>query len=159
MSKSTCDLCDEYETELQVAQPVFRSYGGRGAFSGEISTIQCPEDNSLVRERVASDGRGKVLIVDGCGSVRRSLLGDQLGEKAVANRWNGIVVYGAVRDVEALEKLDLGVLALAAIPLKTDKKGAGQRDLILRFAGITFTPGHFVYADRNGLIVSPRPLD
>ena len=159
MNKSTCDLCDEYETTVQVAEPRFKGYGGRSAFSGEISTIQCPEDNSLVRERVASDGHGKVLVIDGFGSLRRSLLGDRLAEKAVANGWHGIVVYGAVRDVEALAKLDLGVLALAAIPLKTDKKGAGQRDLSLQFAGVTFAPGHYLYADRNGLIVAPRALD
>ena len=159
MTKSTCDLCDAYEGIIQIAEPVFDSYGGRSVFSGEISTIQCPEDNSLVRERVASPGHGKVLVIDGFGSRRRSLLGDQLAEKAVANGWHGIIVYGAVRDVEALEKLDLGVLALAAIPLKTEKKGAGQRDLTLRFAGATFTPGHYVYADLNGLIVAPRALD
>ena len=158
MSKSTCDLCDEYEGLIQVAEPVFKSYGGRSSFSGEISTIKCPEDNSLVRERVASPGQGKVLVVDGFGSLRRSLLGDQLGDKAVANGWQGIVVFGAVRDIEALEKLDLGVLALGVIPLKTDKQGAGQRDLALRFAGVTFVPGHFVYADRNGVIVASKAL-
>ena len=121
--------------------------------------MRCPEDNSLVRELVASDGRGKVLVVDGLGSVRRSLLGDQLGEKAVANGWQGIVLYGAVRDVEALEKLELGILALAAIPVKTDKKGVGEKALPLRFAGVTFMPGHYVYADRNGLIVASTALD
>ena len=159
MSHSTCDLCDEHEGLLQVAEPVFKSYGGRSAFSGEISTIKCPEDNSLVRERVATPGHGKVLIIDGFGSLRRSLLGDQLGEKAVANGWHGIVVFGAVRDVEALEQLNLGVLALGAIPLKTDKQGAGQRDVTLRFAGVTFVPGHYVYADRNGLVVAPAALN
>ena len=159
MTKSTCDLCDEYEGIVQVADPLFTSYGGRTAFAGQMSTVRCPEDNSLVRELVASDGRGKVLVVDGLGSVRRSLLGDQLGEKAVANGWQGIVLYGAVRDVEALEKLELGILALAAIPVKTDKKGVGEKALPLRFAGVTFLPGHYVYADRNGLIVASTALD
>jgi regulator of ribonuclease activity A len=158
MSKSTCDLCDEYESLVQIAEPLFKGYGGRSAFSGEIATIKCPEDNSLVRERVASPGHGKVLVIDGFGSLRRSLLGDQLGATAVANGWRGIVVFGAVRDIEALGKLDLGVLALGVIPLKTDKQGAGQRDLPLNFAGVTFTPGHHLYADRNGLIVSPKAL-
>jgi regulator of ribonuclease activity A len=159
MIKSTCDLCDEYEALVQVAEPIFESFGGRQAFSGQITTLRCPEDNSLVRELLAVDGRGKVLVVDGFGSRRRSLLGDQLAAKAVANGWQGIVIHGAVRDVEALEKLDLGVLALGAIPLKTDKKGLGHRDLILKFAGVTFTPGDFLYADRNGVIVAPKSLD
>ena len=158
MTKSTCDLCDEYAAIVQIADPLFKSYGGRAAFCGQMSTVRCPEDNSLVREWVASDGRGKVLVVDGFGSLRRALLGDQLGEKAVANGWQGIVINGAVRDVEALEKLDLGILALAAIPVKTDKKGAGETDLSLRFAGVTFTPGHYVYADRSGLVVAPNAL-
>ena len=158
MSKSTCDLCDEYEGLIQVAEPVFRSFGGRSAFSGEISTIRCPEDNSLVRERVASPGHGKVLVVDGFGSLRRSLLGDMLGEKAMANGWNGIIVFGAVRDIEALEKLDLGVFALGVIPLKTDKQGAGQRDVPVKFAGVTFAPGRHLYADRNGLVVLPHSV-
>jgi regulator of ribonuclease activity A len=159
MKKSTCDLCDEFEGLVQVAEPLLGHYGGRVRFCGEITTLRCPEDNSLVRELVATTGRGKVLVVDGFGSVRRSLLGDQLAAKAVANHWEGIVIHGAVRDVPALESLDLGVLALAAIPLKTDKKGVGERGVPVCFSGVTFTPGHYLYADENGMIVSPRRLE
>ena len=158
MKHSTCDLCDEFESLLQVAEPLLGHFGGRGAFCGEIVTLKCPEDNSLVRELVASPGRGKVLVVDGFGSVRRSLLGDQLAAKAVANHWEGIVIHGAVRDVAALEQLDLGVMALAAIPLKTEKKGVGERGVVVNFAGVAFTPGHFLCADENGLIVAPHRL-
>jgi regulator of ribonuclease activity A len=158
MKHSTCDLCDEFEGLVQVAEPLLGHFGGRQAFCGEIVTLKCPEDNSLVRELVASDGRGKVLVVDGFGSVRRSLLGDQLAAKAVANRWEGIVINGAVRDVAALEELDLGVMALAPIPLKTDKKGVGERGAVVKFAGVTFTPGHYLYADENGLIVAAKRL-
>lgn len=156
--KSTCDLCDEFESLVQIAAPMFRSFGGRPAFSGEIVTLACPEDNSRVREQVALPGRGKVLVVDGLGSVRRSLLGDQLAAKAVANHWEGIVIHGAVRDVTVLRGLDLGVLTLAAIPLKTEKKGSGDQGRPVSFAGVTFTPGNHIYADENGLIVAPRPL-
>ena len=158
MSLSTCDLCDEFEDQIGVAEPIFRSFGARRAFGGQIVTLRCPEDNSLVRELVASDGRGKVLVVDGLGSVRRALLGDQLAAKAVAQHWEGIVIYGAVRDVTVLRGLDLGVLALAAIPLKTEKKGSGDQGRPVSFAGVTFTPGNHIYADENGLIVAPRPL-
>jgi len=158
MMKSTCDLCDEFENLVQIAVPMFRSFGGRTAFTGEIVTILCPEDNSRVREQVALPGRGKVLVVDGLGSVRRSLLGDQLAAKAVANGWEGVVIHGAVRDVGVLRGLDLGVLALAAIPLKTEKKGLGEQGRPVSFAGVKFTPGHYVYADENGLIVAPRAL-
>ena len=158
MKKSTCDLCDEFESILQIAEAAFASFGGRHAFSGRIATIQCPEDNSLVREMVASNGRGQVLVVDGGGSLRRALLGDQLAEKAVANGWEGIVINGAIRDLEALAELDIGVMALGVIPLKTEKKGLGSRGQTAHFAGVNFTPGHFLYADDNGLIVAPRAL-
>ena len=156
--RSTCDLCDEFEALVQVAAPLFRHFGKRRAFCGRIVTLVCPEDNSRVREWVAKPGEGQVLIVDGLGSVRRSLLGDQLAAKAVANRWEGIIINGAVRDVEVLETLDLGILALASIPLKTDKKGLGEEGRSVGFAGVSFTPGHQVYADGNGVIVAPRPL-
>lgn len=159
MRQSTCDLCDEFESILQIAEAAFASFGGRHAFSGRIATVQCPEDNSLVREMVATDGRGQVLVVDGGGSLRRSLLGDQLAEKAVENGWEGIVINGAIRDVEALAELDIGVMALGVIPLKTEKKGLGSRNVTVHFANVTFTPGHFLYADDNGLIVAPRALD
>jgi len=159
MNRSICDLCDAYESLIQIAEPVFSGFGGKSAFGGQIVTIKCFEDNSLVRELVASDGRGKVLVVDGGGSKRRSLLGDQLGAKAAANGWEGILINGAVRDVEALRALELGVLALAAIPLKTEKKGLGERAVTLKFAGVEFTPGHYLYADPNGVIVAGRALE
>ena len=159
MKKSTCELCDEFESILQIAEAAFASFGGRHAFSGRIATIQCPEDNSLVREMDATDGRGQVLVVDGGGSLRRSLLGDQLANKAVANGWEGIVINGAVRGVKALAELDIGVMALGVIPLKTKKTGLGNRSLTVHFANVTFTPGHFLYADDNGLVVAPRALE
>jgi len=158
MSVSVCDLCDEYEDQVHVAEPVFTSYGCRKTFSGEIVTIKCHEDNSLVKELVASPGNGKVLVVDGGGSLRHSLLGDELAAKAVANQWAGIIIFGAIRDVEVIADLDLGVLALNVIPLKTEKRGLGDQQVPVRFAGVSFKPGAHVYADLNGVVVSDRAL-
>ena len=158
MPRSTCDICDDFPDEVKVADPLFQDFGARAAFSGRIVTIKCHEDNSRVRELVAEDGRGAVLVVDGGGSLRRALLGDQLAAKAVANGWEGIVIFGAVRDVEALCTMDIGIKALGAIPLKTDKKGIGERDVAVRFAGVDFAPGQFLYADANGIIVCAREL-
>lgn len=157
-SYSTCDISDNHPDAVRVVDPLFSDFGGRSAFHGEIVTIKCHEDNSLVREKVAEPGVGKVLVVDGGGSTRRSLLGDMLAEKAAANGWAGIVIYGAVRDIEVMETIDIGVKALCAIPLKTDKKGIGERDLTVRFGGVDFVPGQYLYADRNGILVSDGAL-
>lgn len=157
MSWTTPDLCDNHP-EVAVADPVFRDYGGNPAFCGRIVTIDCFEDNSRVRDLVATDGRGKVLVVQGGGSLRRSLLGDMLAERAVANGWSGFLINGCVRDVEALAKLPLGVKALAAFPMKTEKRGAGEVDVAVTFAGVTFLPGQWLYADGNGVIVANEAL-
>lgn len=157
MSWTTPDLCDNHP-EVAVADPVFRDYGGSLAFCGRIVTIDCFEDNSRVRDLVATDGRGKVLVVQGGGSLRRSLLGDMLAERAVANGWSGLLVNGCVRDVEALAKLPLGVKALAACPMKTEKLGKGEVDVAVSFAGLSFRPGQCLYADGNGVIVADRDL-
>lgn len=158
MTFSVCDLCDAHEDRIQVADPIFHDYGGRLAFGGQIVTISCHEDNSLVRDAVASPGEDRVLIVDGGGSLQRSLLGDQLASKASENGWQGIIVHGAIRDVEVIADIDLGVKALNVIPLKTEKRGLGERDVPVRFAGVTFKPGAHVYADLNGFIVSETAL-
>lgn len=158
MHRSTCDLCDDFPDEVAVAEPLFRDYGARERFSGRIVTIRCHEDNSRVREAVAENGAGRVLVVDGGGSLRRSLLGDQLAATAAANGWAGMLIHGAVRDVEVLAGTDLGIKALAAIPRRTDRKGAGERDVALRFAGVDFVPGEFLFADGNGVVVAARDL-
>ena len=157
MNWTTPDLCDNHP-EVAVADPVFRDYGGNPAFCGRIVTTDCFEDNSRVRDLVATDGRGKVLVVQGGGSLRRSLLGDMLAERAVANGWSGLLINGCVRDVEALAKLPLGVKALAACPVKTEKLGVGEVDVAVTFAGLTFSPGHWLYADRNGVVVAVTDL-
>lgn len=158
MSFVTCDLCDDHPENVRVCEPMFASFGGRDAFGGEIVTVKCHEDNSRVKELLATPGRGKVLVVDGGGSLRCALLGDLIGDSAVKNGWEGVIVYGCVRDVDALAELDLGIQALAAIPLKSVRKGVGEANIPVAFGGITFVPGQFVYADNNGVIVADRNL-
>lgn len=153
------DLCDEYPELVRVMAPMFRNFGARSSFGGPISTIKCHEDNSLVAQAVDEAGEGRVLVVDGGGSLRCALLGDNLAMKAANNDWAGVLVYGCVRDVDALAGIDLGVQALASNPLRSVKQDIGQRDIDLEFGGIRFVPGEYVYADNNGVIVSPEPLE
>lgn len=157
MDWTTPDLCDTHP-EVQVAEPLFRGFGGRVAFHGAITTVRCHEDNSRVRELAGMPGQGRVMVVDGGGSLRRALLGDQIAANAARNGWAGFLIHGAVRDVEVLAQLDLGVQALAAHPMKTEKRGLGEVDVPVRFAGVDFHPGHWLYADANGVIVSASPL-
>lgn len=153
----TADLSDQH-SDIEIAAPIFRSYGGVEAFSGAIATIRCFEDNSMVRTTLDSEGAGRVLVVDGGGSLNCALLGDILADKAVQNKWAGVLVYGCVRDTAALRTMQLGVRALAAHPLKSVKRGVGDTDIEVSFAGVTFIPGHYLYADTDGIIVSPKPL-
>ncbi|MBA1242700.1 MULTISPECIES: ribonuclease E activity regulator RraA [Pseudomonas] len=154
----TPDLCDAYPEHVQVLEPMFSNFGGRDSFGGEIVTIKCHEDNSLVKAQVETDGKGKVLVVDGGGSLRRALLGDLLAEKAAHNGWEGVLIYGCIRDVDMIAQTDLGVQALATHPMKTDKRGIGDLNVPVTFAGVTLKPGDYLYADNNGVIVSPVPL-
>ncbi|ATP43994.1 MULTISPECIES: ribonuclease E activity regulator RraA [Pseudomonas] len=154
----TPDLCDAYPDLVQVLEPMFSNFGGRDSFGGQIVTLKCFEDNSLVKEQVELDGKGKVLVVDGGGSLRCALLGDMLAEKAAKNGWEGLVIYGCVRDVDILIQTDVGVQALASHPKKSNKRGIGELDVPVTFAGVTFRSGEYVYADNNGVLVSPSPL-
>lgn len=159
MTFKTADLLDDNEDKaLQIVQPGFFSYGANPRFSGQIVTIKTHEDNSLVRELVAEDGSGKVLVVDGGGSTRCALLGDMLAEKAMKNGWSGLVIYGLIRDSVDINAMALGVKALGTFPLKSVKRGAGLRDEVVHFHDVTFTPGHYVYSDEDGIVVSPVPL-
>lgn len=158
MSFVTCDLCDDFPNDVRVCEPMFGSFGGRSQFSGKIVTVKCHEDNSRVKELLATPGNGNVLVVDGGGSLRCALLGDLIGDSAVKNGWEGVIVYGCVRDVDALAELDLGVMALAAIPLKSVRKSVGEVDLPITFGGVTFNAGEYVYADNNGVIISAKNL-
>lgn len=154
----TPDLCDAYPELVQVVDPMFNNYGAIDSFGGEIVTVKCFEDNSKVKELVDTDGTGKVMVVDGGGSMRHALLGDMLAEKAERNGWEGIIINGCIRDVDVIMETELGVQALGTNPLKTDKRGIGDINVEVKFGGVVFKPGHFVYADNNGIIVSPQAL-
>ncbi|MAL98671.1 ribonuclease E activity regulator RraA [Hydrocarboniclastica marina] len=153
----TPDLCDAHP-DIQVVEPMFGNFGGREAFGGEIVTVKCFEDNSIVKEQVAQPGKGKVMVVDGGGSNRAALLGDMLAEKAAENGWEGLVIYGCIRDVDAIGETDLGVQALGSHPRKTEKRGLGDLNVPVTFGGVTFRPGHYIYADNNGVVVSEKAL-
>jgi regulator of ribonuclease activity A len=159
MQPKTTDLCDQYADKLQVAAPIFHDYGGTIAFCGPISTVQVHEDNVLVRAALEEPGAGRVLVIDGGGSLRCALVGDQLAALGLGNGWAGVVINGCIRDVSALAELGFGVKALAANPLRSAKRGAGARDVQVAFAGLTCTPGQYLYADEDGIIVTERPLE
>lgn len=158
MSLKTTDLCDEHSDNLSIASPMFRDFGGRREFHGPISTVKVFEDNSLVREALSEPGEGRVLVVDGGGSMRCALLGDNIAELAINNGWNGVVVYGCIRDSADIGTMDIGVKALNTHPLKSVKKGVGERDVSVTFAGITIRAGQHLYADEDGLIVAREAL-
>ena len=157
MDIHTSDLCDTHD-KLSIVSPMFKSYGGRHAFGGRISTLKIHEDNSFVRKAVASAGDGRVLVIDGGASMRCALLGDQLAELAVKNAWAGIVVYGCIRDSKAIGAMEIGVFALGTHPCKTVKRNVGQADVPVSFGGVTFTPGQYLYADEDGVILSACAL-
>ena len=160
----TCDLLDDNpEKAIQTLIPsmdgrFFQSYGARKTFAGQIVTVKCYEDNSRVKELLATDGTGKVLVVDGGASMRCALMGDMIAESAVKNHWNGVVIYGCVRDVDVIAELDLGVHALASIPQKSNRKGIGEVGVSLYFGSVTFNSGDYLYADNNGIVVAKEKL-
>lgn len=157
MTLLTADLVDAYQSELQGCRLQFRSFGGRTRFSGPISTVKTFEDNLRIAEAVHEPGRGRVLVVDGAGSLGSALVGDALAGEAVANGWSGLVVNGAIRDRAALADLPIGVLALGTNPWRSIRH-AGLRDVTVTFGGATFEPGHWLCADEDGLVICPRPL-
>jgi regulator of ribonuclease activity A len=154
---STPDLSDA-EADVRAIDLQWINFGALRQFGGAVVTIKCHEDNSLVKQCVGEPGNGRVIVVDGGGSLRRALLGDMLAEQAAANGWAGLVINGAIRDVDEIGATALGVQALGRCPLKTEKLGMGQRDVVVSFGGVSIAPGDYVYADNNGVIVSGRPL-
>ena len=158
MSFATADLYDEFGEELQVALPLFNDYGAKITFFGEISTIKCHEDNTLVRASLEQPGDGKVLVVDGGESMRCALVGDMLAELGKQNNWQGIIVSGCIRDSAVIKTIDIGLKAMATNPRKSVKKGAGDQNIPVSFAGVEFMPGSYVYCDSDGVIVSNKKL-
>ena len=158
----TCDLCDRFKGDtsgdFRVLPPVFREFGGRAAFSGTAVTVKCFEDNTSVKALLEGPGEGRVLVVDGAGSLRRALVGGNIGAAAARNGWAGIVVDGCVRDVAELAVCDVGIRALAPMPLPTENRGEGQRDVAVQLQGVWVRPGDWLYADAYGIVVSAHPL-
>ena len=158
---ATCDLCDAHKNDVsgdfRVLPPVFENFGAVEKFCGEIVTIKCFEDNSLVKAAVDSAGHRRVLVVDGGASLRRALLGGNLGAAAAKNGWAGVVIDGCVRDVAELAQCSTGIRALAAMPLPTEKRGEGQREVTVQIQGVWIRPGDWLYADEDGMVVMPAP--
>lgn len=150
---STSDIWDEHRGRAIVCEVQFRQFGGVRAFSGPIATVRCLEDNVLLKQRVAEPGKGRVLVVDGGGSHRCALAGDNVIGTALASGWAGLVINGCVRDVEALGKLAIGVKALGTNPRPSGKAGGGELDVPVVFGAATFTPGALLYSDDDGIVV------
>lgn len=159
---ATCDLCDAHKNDtdgdFRVLPPVFRDYGRRIKFSGQVATVKCFEDNTLVKAAVDSPGHGRVLVVDGGASLRRALVGGNLGKAAARNGWAGVVVDGCVRDSAELAECDVGIRALALMPWPTEKRQEGQADVAVQVQGVWVRPGDWLYADEDGIVVSSRAL-
>ncbi len=155
---ATADLCDAFPDRVTVAEPLFRDWGGASRFAGPIETVSVFEDNALVRQVLESEGAGRVLVVDGGGSLRTALLGGRLARLARENGWSGIVVNGCVRDAAELAATPVGVKALNTSPRRSASAGRGERGVPVTFAGVTFTPGHWLYADADGVVVAASEL-
>jgi regulator of ribonuclease activity A len=159
MEYNTSELCDIYLDQVDVIEPMFNSYGGRSSFGGQITTVKCFEDNGLLRTVLNQPGIGRVLLVDGGGSLRRALIDADIAQLAMENEWEGLIVYGSVRNVDDLDELEIGIQAIASIPVGADQQGVGDIDIAVNFGGVTFLPEDHIYADNTGVILSPEPLD
>lgn len=155
---STPNLCDQFDEQVDIVEPLFKHYGSVKQGFGQITTVSCFEDNSLVAEQVKLPGNGGVLVVDGGASLRRSLIGDQLTAAAIENSWSTILINGCLRDVEIIASIQMVVMALASIPRKTVKAGKGQLNVPVSFASVTFHPGHYLFVDETGILVAENNL-
>jgi len=159
---ATCDLCDAHKGDrsgaFRVLPPVFRDFGAITRFCGPVLTVKCHEDNSVVKALVEGPGEGRVLVVDGGGSLRRALVGGNLGAAAARNGWAGVVVDGCVRDVAELAVAQVGIRALAPMPLPTERRGEGQQGVAVQVHGVWVRPGDWLYADADGIVIADRPL-
>ena len=158
MTLSTADLSDQHHPNLQYVAPIFRAFGGKNTMAGQVKTIKCFEDNSLVRETLSTAGCNRILVVDAGGSKRCAMLGDMIAELAVNNQWQGVLMYGLIRDARAIANMDLGVWALGTLPLKSVKLGVGQSDLTVHFGGVHIAPNDYLYADEDGILISNQNL-
>jgi regulator of ribonuclease activity A len=159
MEYNTSELCNVYAELIDVLDPIFCNYGGRSTFGGQVVTVKCFEDNGLIQQVVAQNGLGKVLVIDGGGSTRRALIDSKIAETAANNNWEGIICHGSVRDVDAIEEVDLGIQGLVSTPVGASVQAIGETDVAINFASVTFFPDDHIYADNTGIILSPEPLD
>jgi regulator of ribonuclease activity A len=159
MNYRTADLVDAFGDSLQVCEASLYSYGRRSCFHGQIRTVKCHEDNVLLRKVLSEPGHGQILVVDGGGSLRTALMGDMIARVACDNRWVGIVIWGAVRDVRMLTTLDIGIKAAGLNPRKSGKTGAGQVDIPVEFGGVVFHAGAWLYSDEDGIVVGADHFD
>ncbi len=161
-SFATCDLCDAHKGDdsgaFRVLPPVFREFGARSRFAGPVVTVKCFEDNTPVKRALEGPGEGRVLVVDGGGSLRRALVGGNIGAAAARNGWAGVVIDGCVRDVAELRVCEVGIRALASMPLPTERKADGQTGVVVQVQGVWVRPGDWLYADEDGIVVSATPL-
>ena len=158
MNKTTCDISDKLHPDVQYLEPVYKIYGAKTSFSGRIVTVKCYEDNSLVEQALNGNGKESVLIIDAGGSMNCAMFGDKRAADAINNEWEGIIVHGLIRDSVAINGMEIGIRALGVYPLKSIKNGVGDSNLIVNFSGVTFTPGNYLYADEDGVIVVKEKL-
>ncbi|MDB6126386.1 MAG: rraA [Verrucomicrobia bacterium] len=158
MKIATADLMDRDEPSLQSCSVQFRQFGAKQHFHGQIRTISTREDNALVKQVLSTPGNGAVLVVDGGGSLRTALVGDVIADLAFTNGWGGLILHGAVRDAAALGNIEIGIKALGTNPRKSAKKATGSVDVAVTFGDVTFTPGHWLYADNDGVVTSAQRL-
>ena len=158
MNETTSDISDKLHPEVQYLEPVYKIYGAKTSFSGRIVTVKCYEDNSLVEQALNGNGKESVLVIDAGGSMNCAMLGDKRAADAINNEWEGIIVHGLIRDSVAINGMELGIRALGVYPLKSIKNGVGDSNLIVNFSGVTFTPGEYLYADEDGVIVVKEKL-
>lgn len=159
MQYNTSLLCDIYADTVDVVEPLLTNFGGQSSFAGEVVTVKCFESVGLIYKALSENGAGKVLLVDGGGSLRRALVNANIAELAVENGWEGLVVNGCVREVDILEELDIGIQAITAIPVGAEDSDVGEINAPVNFAGVTFLPEDILYADSTGIIISPEPLE
>ncbi|MGZ8158974.1 MAG: ribonuclease E activity regulator RraA [Methylobacter sp.] len=160
MTFTTANLCDSHshEDHFQIAEPQFRSYGANPAFCGQITTLKVFENNFLVHAVLEEKVQNRVLVIDGGGSHRCALVDESLVKTAIDNGWQGLIIYGCIRDSGKINQLPIGIRALHTHPLKSHKKDYGDRDLLVFFAGVNFKKDNFLYADADGIIVSETQL-
>jgi len=159
MEYNTSQLCDTYTGLIDVIDPIFSNYGGRNSFGGKVVTIKCFESLGIIEQIVSTNGTSKVLVIDGGGSTRRALIDINIAEAAASNGWEGIICYGSVRDVDALEDIEIGIQGLVSIPVGASDTDIGESDVAINFGGVTILPDDHIYADNTGIILSPEPLD